>query len=118
MTARDTQRWATLPLTLELRQVYSADQLAQFGAPQGLTRLIALETFSKLIVEVGGYQQRARIPERGSSRELYPIRHRQNKKARYSCQEEGCIKTFQSLAAIQKHPNKDKHSEADKKIRL
>ena len=67
---------------------------------------------------MGGYQQRARIPERGSSRELYPIRHRQNKKARYSCQEEGCIKTFQSLAAIQKHPNKDKHSEADKKIRL
>ena len=59
-----------------LRQVYCADQLAQFGAPQGLTRLITLETFSKLIVEVGGYQQRAKIPERGSSRELYPIRHR------------------------------------------
>ena len=31
---------------------------------------------------------------------------------------EGCIKTFQSLAAIQKHPNKGKHSEADKEIRL
>ena len=28
---------------------------------------------------------------------------------------EGCVKTFQLLAAIQKHPNKDKHSEADKK---
>ena len=26
--------------------------------------------------------------------------------------------TFQSLASIQKHPNKGKHSEADKKIRL
>ena len=46
-----------LPLNLELRQVYSAHQLAQFGAPQGLTRLIILETFSKLIVEAGGYQQ-------------------------------------------------------------
>ena len=29
---------------------------------------------------------------------------------------EGCIKTFQSLAAIQMYPDKDKHSEADKKI--
>ena len=94
MIARDTQilkrrlqKWrrAILPLTLKLRQVYSADQLAQFGAPQGLTRLITLETFSKLIVEAGGYQQRAHISERGSSRELYPIRHKQNKKARYSC---------------------------------
>ena len=73
------------PLTLKLRQVNSADQLAQFGAPQGLTRRITLETFSKLIVEAGGYQQRAHISERGSSRELYPIRHKQNKKARYSC---------------------------------
>ena len=68
-----------------MRQVYSADHLAQFGAPLGLTGLITLETFSKIIVEAGGYQQRALISERGSSRELYPIRHRQNKKARYSC---------------------------------
>ena len=29
---------------------------------------------------------------------------------------EGCIKTFQSLAAIQMYPDKDKHSEADKNI--
>ena len=77
--------WAILPLTLELRQVYSADQLAQFGAPKGLTRLITLETFSRLIVKAGGYQQRAQISERGSSREPNPIRHRLNKKARYSC---------------------------------
>ena len=61
-----------------MRQVYSADQLAKFGASQGLTRLIILETFDKLIVEAGGYQQRVQISERGSSRELYPIRHRQN----------------------------------------
>ncbi|CAH3156964.1 unnamed protein product [Pocillopora meandrina] len=40
--------------------------------------------FSKLIVEAVGYQQRAQTSERGSSRELYPIRHRRNKKARYS----------------------------------
>ncbi|CAH3142859.1 unnamed protein product, partial [Pocillopora meandrina] len=63
----------------------SADQLAQFGALQRLTRLITLETFRKLIVEAGGYKQRAQISERGSSRELFPIRHKQNKKARYSC---------------------------------
>ena len=68
-----------------MRQVYSTDHLAQFGEPLGLTGLITLETFSKIIVEAGGYQQRALISERGSSRELYPIRHRQNKKARYSC---------------------------------
>ena len=76
---------AILPLTLELRQVYNTDQPAQFGAPQGLTRLITLENFSKLIVEAGGYQQRTHISERGSSRELYLIRHKQNKKAIYSC---------------------------------
>ena len=73
MIVRDTQvlwrrshryRWAILPLTKELRQVYSADQLAQFGAPQGLTGLITLETFSKLIIEAVGYQQRAQISER------------------------------------------------------
>ena len=94
MIARDAQilkrrsqklRRAILPLTLELRQVYRADQLAQFGAPQGLTRRITLETFSKLIVEAGGCQKHAHISERGSSRELYPIRHKQNNKARYSC---------------------------------
>ncbi|RMX56829.1 hypothetical protein pdam_00009932 [Pocillopora damicornis] len=70
--------------TVASLRVYSADQLAQFGAPQGLTRLIALETFSKQIVKTGGYQQLAQISERESSRELYSIRHRQNKKARYS----------------------------------
>ena len=43
--------------------------LAQFGAPQGLTRLITLETFNKLIVEASGYQ-RAHISEPGSSQEL------------------------------------------------
>ena len=53
----------------------SADQLVQFGAPQGLTGLITLETFSKLIVEAGGCQQRARISECGSSRELYPTQN-------------------------------------------
>ena len=74
-----------LPLALELRQVYNADQPAQFGAPEGPTRLITLETFSKLIVEAGGYQQHKHISERGSSRELYLIRLKQNKKARYSC---------------------------------
>ena len=46
---------------------------------------VSLETFSKLTEEAGGYQQSAQISERGSSRELYPIRHRQNKKTRYSC---------------------------------
>ena len=49
-----------------MRQVYSADQLTQFRAPLGLTGLITLETFSKIIVEASGYQQRALISERGS----------------------------------------------------
>ena len=52
-------RRVILPLTLELRQVYSANLLTQFESPQGLTRLITSETSSKLIVEVGGYQRYA-----------------------------------------------------------
>ena len=32
-----------------------------------------VETFRKLIVEAGGYQQRAQISEPGSLREPYPI---------------------------------------------
>ena len=52
---------------------------------KGLTGLITLETFSKLIVKAGVYQKRAQISVRGSSRELYPLLHRQNKKARYFC---------------------------------
>ena len=32
--------------------------------------ILTLETFSKLIVEAGGYQQRAQISEPGPSREL------------------------------------------------
>ena len=39
------------------------EALAQFGALQGLTRLITSETFSKLAVEAGG--QRAQISEHG-----------------------------------------------------
>ena len=65
------------PSDLKLRQAYSADQLPHLRD--------SLETFSKLTEEAGGYQQRAQISERGSSRELYPIRDRQNKKTRYSC---------------------------------
>ncbi|RMX38539.1 hypothetical protein pdam_00010247 [Pocillopora damicornis] len=44
MIARDTQI-----LTLELRQVYGVDSLAQFGAPQGLTKVIRLEIFHKVL---------------------------------------------------------------------
>lgn len=44
MIARDTQI-----LTLELRQVYGVDLLAQFGAPQDLTKVIRLEIFHKVL---------------------------------------------------------------------
>ena len=40
------------------------------GAPQGLTRLITLQTFNKTIVEAGVYQQRAQIFEPRPSQEL------------------------------------------------
>ena len=49
------------PSDLRTATSYSADQLPQFGAPKGLTKLIILETFSKLIEEACGYQQRAQI---------------------------------------------------------
>ena len=44
MIARDTQI-----LTLQLRQVYDVDSLAHFGAPQGLTKVIRLEIFHKVL---------------------------------------------------------------------
>ena len=44
MIARDTQI-----LTLQLRQVYDVDSLAHFGAPQGLSKVIRLEIFHKVL---------------------------------------------------------------------
>ena len=44
--------------------------VATVRAPQGLIRVITLQTFSKTIVEAGVYQQRAQIFEPRPSQEL------------------------------------------------
>ena len=78
------------------------------GAPQGLTMFITSQTFSKLIVEAGVISNVHRSLNPGH-RKNYPIRHRQNKKSRYSSQEQGCIKTLQIFATFQRHLNICKH---------
>ena len=109
-----------LLLTLELRQVYSADLLAHFGAPQGLTTLITLKTFSKVIVEANSYQQRAQISEPGSSRELYPIRHMQTEQESEIFLLRG--RMYEDVSVIHCHPKAPQHrqmqSKAGKRIHL
>lgn len=94
---------------------YSAAQLARFGTPQGPTELVTVEPFSKPRVEVGTYQQHAE-PARATSEPgplqepPYPAQTDQEiEKVMFSCHEEGCIKTFQSFSALQKHLDVGKH---------
>ena len=88
---------------------YSADQLTWFGTPQGPTRLVTMETFSNPNIEVGSYIQRTQMSEPGSSRQLPNLSHTEEEIEEFSCQEEGCIKVFQSLTALQKHLDIGKH---------
>ena len=82
---------------------YSADQLARFGTPQGSISLVTTETFSNPNIEVGSYLQRTQMSEPGSSLQLPNLSLTKEESEKFSCQEEGCIKVFQSFAALQKH---------------
>ena len=94
---------------------YSAAQLARFGKPQGHTKLVTVEPFSRPRFEAGTYQQHtqpAKAPsEPGPSQEQPCPAQTEgiNEKVVFSCNEEGCIKTFQSFAALQKHMDVGKH---------
>ena len=88
---------------------YSADQLTRFGTPQGSIRLVTTETFSNPNIEVGSYLQRTQMSEPGSSLQLPNLSQTEEESEKFSCQEEGCIKVFQSFAALQKHLDIGKH---------
>ena len=92
---------------------YSAAQLARLGTPQGPTELVTVELFSKPTVETGTYQQRAEptraISEPGPSRELPSPSQIDEDSEMFSCHVAGCIKTFQSFSALQKHLDVGKH---------
>ena len=88
---------------------YSADQLTRFGTPQGPIRLVTTETFSNPNIEVGSYLQRTQMSEPGSSLQLPNLSQTEEESEKFSCQEEGCIKVFQSFAALQKHLDIGKH---------
>lgn len=89
---------------------YSAAQLARFGTPQGPTKLVIIHPFGRPHVEVGTYRQQRAMPARSSS---LPRSHQEpsesaqadqvGEKVMFHCQEEGCIKTFQSFASLQRH---------------
>ncbi|XP_027043233.1 uncharacterized protein LOC113671228, partial [Pocillopora damicornis] len=85
---------------------YSADQLARFGTPQGPIRLVTTETFSNPNIEVDSYLQRTQMSDPGSSLQLPNLSQTEEESEKLSCQEEGCIKVFQSFAALQKHLNR------------
>ena len=88
---------------------YSADQLARFGTPQGSISLVTTETFSNPNIEVGSYLQRRQMSEPGSSLQLPNLSLTKEESEKFSCQEGGCIKVFQSFAALQKHLDIGKH---------
>ena len=89
---------------------YSAAQLARFGTSQGPTKLVIIHPFGRPHVEVGTYRQQRTMPARSSS---LPGSHQEpsesaqadqvGEKVMFHCQEEGCIKTFQSFASLQRH---------------
>ncbi|CAH3145827.1 unnamed protein product [Porites evermanni] len=86
---------------------YSAAQLARFGTPQGPTKLVIIHPFGRPHVEMGTYRQQSAMPARSSS---LPGSHQEppesaqadqvGEKVMFHCQEEGCIKTFQSFASL------------------
>ena len=93
---------------------YSAVMLVRFGTPQGLTELITLEPFSRPHIEAGTYPQRAEpasaTSEPGPLKKLpFPSQTEHEESQMFSCQEEICIKTFKSFAALQKHLDVGKH---------
>lgn len=92
---------------------YSAVRLARFGTPQGPTELVTLEPFSRPHIEAGTCQQRAEpasaTSEPGPLKELPFPSQTEHESEMFSCQEEGCIKTFKSFAALQKHLDVGKH---------
>ena len=88
---------------------YSEDQLARFGTPRGPIRLVTTGTFSNPNIEVGSYLQRTQMSEPGSSLQLPNLSQTEEESEKFSCQEEGCIKVFQSFAALQKHLDIGKH---------
>ena len=92
---------------------YSAVMLARFGTPQGPTELVTLEPFSIPHIEAGTYQQHpeptSATSEPGPLKELPFPSHTEHESEMFSCQEEGCIKTFKSFAALQKHLDVGKH---------
>ena len=87
---------------------YSKVRLARFGTPQGPTELVTLEPFSRPHIEADTYQQRAEpvsaTSEPGPLKELPFPSQTEHESEIFACQEEGCIKTFTSFAALQKHP--------------
>ena len=92
---------------------YSAVTLARFGTPQGPTELVTLEPFSRPHIKAGTYQQCAEpasaTSEPGPLKELPFSSQTEHESEMFSCQEEGCIKTFKSFAALQKHLDVGKH---------
>ena len=92
---------------------YSEAQLSRFGAPQGPTELVIVKPFSRPIIEAGTYQQRRElsraISEPGPSQEQPPPSQTDEENEKFCCPEEGCVKTFQSFAALQRHLDVGKH---------
>ena len=92
---------------------YSEAQLARFGTPQGSTELVIMKPFSRPIIEAGTCQQRRESPraisEHEPSQEEPHPSQTDKESEKFSCPGEGCIKMFQSFAALQRYLDVGKH---------
>ena len=101
---------------------YSAAQLPRLGTPQGPSKLSTFEPFSNPAVETGTYQQHigqtGAISKPRPSRELPSPTDTDEDIKMFSCQVEGCIKTFQSFCPPKAPGYQQAHGKAGKRVRL
>ena len=91
--------------------------IARFGSPQGATNIKTVLPFGRPIVEVGTFMTARPLPS--SSVEPRPSQPEpatpseedteDEDKIHFACPEEGCIKVYHSLSALQKHLDVGKH---------
>ena len=87
--------------------------LAGLGTPQGATNLIIVSPFGRPNVEVGTLTAVRPVPpssvEPSASRLDPATQYEDEDGALFACTEEGCIKVYQSFAALQRHLDLGKH---------
>jgi len=94
-------------------KLFSKTQLLKYGVLQGPTNMMIVEPFSQPHQQVGSFTRSTTVQ---SQQPIAPEQQPQAQEediesvhARFSCPEEGCIKTYQSFRNLQKHLDVGKH---------